>query len=434
MIFLVRDKNGLIDHKTLSHIIYRKLLVQNYVNSRLDKKSIRNFLTIRYNPLERPIESPISWRNFKNDTNDPTGTITEKLLLNSISKIRTTKDSSFVVSLSSGIDSSLCLALLRKAFPDKKIVAVCGVFRYGFDESGIAKEIANKFNADFKLVSIDSIFTNMPELISVTGKPRWNTYQHLIAREARKYGHVMVTGDGADEIFGGYTFRYSKFLNLLRPTNNWKIKAINYLECHNRDWVPDQESLFGSILKFDWNEIYNYFRSYFSNSLHPLQQVMLADYNGKLLFDFLPSGIAISRYYGIDSFMPFRDPSVIDFALRLPIDQQYDHINEKGKLVLRKIAKRLGVEHIQEKKGFSPDVWYDWKDHGKKICQNFLLQENSHIFKKKLINYNWVLRSFERVENDGDIRYLFRLISIFALEIWYKIFITKEMKSTTKLS
>ena len=62
------------------------------------------------------------------------------------------------------------------------------------------------------------------------------------------------------------------------------------------------------------------------------------------------------------------------------------------------------------------------------------MKKNSYIFKKKLVNFNWVLRAFERVENDGDIRYLNRMISILALEIWYRIFITKEMKPSQRLS
>lgn len=403
------------------------------MNSRLNKNAIRNFLTIRYNPLEKPIVASVTWRDFRPSVSDPNGYQIEKLLKNAISKVPTTKKGPFIVSLSSGIDSTLCLALLRKTFPNEKIIAICGIFEEAYDESKRAKEIATKFDADFKVVYMDSIFTNMPEIISISKKPRWNTYQHIIAREARKYGDILVTGDGADEIFGGYSFRYNKFLNLLQPQEKWKIKVINYLECHNRDWVPDQEYLFGSTIKFDWNTIYNYFKPYFSNPLNPLQQVMLADYNGKLLFDFIPTGKAIFKYYGLHGLQIFLDPNLIRFALHLPIEQKYNPKNQKGKLVLRKIAKRWGIEHIDEKRGFSPELLFDWKKHGKKICQSYLLEKDSHIFKKKLIDHNWVMRSFERVENDGDIRYLNRLISIFALEIWYRIFITREMNPLERL-
>lgn len=393
----------------------------------LDKTSIRNFLSLRYNPEEIPHFKPASWRNFETKFYDPDGYKTERLLKKSVSNSLAGKNDIIVVSLSAGIDSTLSLALLRESFPDKKIIAICAIFKQGFNEAVKAKIIAKKFDADFKIVVIDSIFTRIPELVSITGKPKWNTYHHLIAKEAKKFGKILVTGDGADEIFGGYTFRYNKFLKLLQPKDNWVKKTTNYLECHNRDWVPDQQYVFGGLIKFNWNKIYNYFKPYFINPLHPLQQVMLADFNGKLLFDFIPTGQAISRHYDLQQVSIFIDQNLINFALHLPLSQKYDHKNLEGKIILRKIAKRFGIEQMKEKKGFSPDLLSDWKKYGKKICESYLLEKNSYIFKKNLINYNWVLRAFERVENENDIRYLNRLVAVLTLEIWYRIFISKDL-------
>jgi asparagine synthase (glutamine-hydrolysing) len=394
---------------------------------KIDKEQIRNILTIRYNPKERVELTPIKWNDFRPNTNDPTGLKTEKLLQNSLLKQLHDISGPLVVSLSSGIDSSLTLSLIRKLFPAEKIIALCGVFE-GNDESLQAKKIAKKFDAKFRIIKMPSIFINMPKIISITSRPRWNTYTHIIANEAKKHGTVLITGDGADEIFGGYSFRYSKFLKLLKPKDNWKIKTFNYLECHNRDWVPDQESLFGSNIKFSWNNILQYFKSYFSNPLQPLEQVMLADLNGKLLRDFIPTGNAISKYYNVKQISPFLCPEVANFGIKLPLYQKYDSKSQRGKLLLRKIAKRNNVFHIDEKKGFSPGIWFEWEKVGKHICKSYIMQKNARIFQKKLINYNWVLRAYERVEQDGDIRYLNRLISILALEIWYRLQ-TKELKT-----
>lgn len=399
----------------------------------LDTKMIKNYLTIRYNPVNPPIPA-LNWKHLLNKTSDTDGHVTENLLIRSVKKPFMEKEKTIVVSLSSGIDSTLCLAILRKVFPHKKIVAICAVFSTNFDESIRAKEIAKKFGAEFKVITVDSIFTRMPELVAITGKPRWNTYQYIIANEARKFGKVLVTGDGADEIFGGYTFRYNKFLSLLKPNYDWKSKVLDYLECHNRDWVPDQKDMFGRKIKFNWETIYNYFKPYFLNRLNPLEQIMLADFNGKLLFDFIPTGMAISKHYHLRGLPMFLDEDVINFGTRLPMEQKYNHLNQRGKIVLRKIAKRLGVDHIDEKKGFSPDLIIDWNTHGKQICEKYLLDKNSYIFDKGLISHAWVLEAFEKINDDGDIRYLNRIISILALEIWYRIFISKELDSKQKLS
>lgn len=399
----------------------------------LNKKAICNFLTIRYDPSEKAILNKATWQSFREKTSDPNGIKTKSLLVNSIKKLASNFDT-ITISLSSGIDSSLCLALLRETFPKKKIVSICGVFAEGFDESKIARRIANKFDAQFKIVHLKSAFSYMPELIAVSLKPKWNTYQHLIVKEAKNHANILFTGDGADEIFGGYTFRYSKFLNLLKPSDNWKTKTINYLECHNRDWVPDQEHLFGSAVKFNWNDIYKYFKPYFSNPLSPLQQIMLADFNGKLLYDFIPTARSINNFYHLVGVSIFLDRQIIDFALSLPVVQKYDQKNQKGKLVLRKLAKKMNIEHIEEKRGFSPSLWYDWKNHGKKICKKYLLSTDSNIIRKKIINPNWLVRAFERIDNDGDQRSLNRVISILALEIWYRMFVTKDLTQKRKLS
>ena len=400
---------------------------------KINKKLIKNYLTIRYDPL---INSTglAKWQDFVSNTSDTNGQLTEKFLGNSISNSIPDDDSPISISLSSGIDSSLCLAILRKTFPKRKIIAFCGIFDTGFDESKEAKIIADDFSAEFKTVNMDSIFTNMPEIISITKRPRWNTYNHLIAKEAKKKSNYLVTGDGADELFGGYVFRYNKFKQLLISKDKWLDKTKKYLECHNRDWVFDQTSIFHKNTKFSWSEIYNYFKPYFQNSLDPLSQVMLADFNGKLLFDFIPTGKSISNYYNIKSIPIFLESDLVNFALKLPLNQKYNKKTVTGKLILRKIAKRLDVKHIEEKKGFSPSLYLDWQKNGKTIAESFLLNKKSQIYNKNIINYDWVVNAFEKVEFDGDIRYLNRLISILALEIWIKIFITHELKSNSKLS
>jgi len=399
---------------------------------KINKTLIRNFLTIRYNPEDKPLIPSINWKNITSNNNDSAGLHTQKILETSIQK-RFEQNNTIAISLSAGIDSSVSLGLLRKCFPKKKIVALTGVFEGRFDESPVAKKIASNFDAKFKTIKMDSIFTTMPKIISISKKPRWNTYQHLIAKEAKKYSDSLITGDAADEIFAGYVFRYGKFLNLHRPKNNWLIKTINYLECHNRDWVPDQETIFGKKIPFKWNDIYNYFKPYFSNPLSPLQQVILTDFNGKLIYDFIPTAKAIGSFYNCNVSSIFLDPTVISFGNSLAMSDKYNIKQNRGKLVIRKIAKRLGVEHLDEKHGFSPGLYLDWKKKGKKICESYLLESDSNIYSQKIINHNWVIRSFEKVENDGDIRYLNRLISILALEIWYRLFITKEISSSKKL-
>ena len=391
----------------------------------LNRVSIRNTLTIRYDITKKSNTKPVTVQDFKESFSDPNGYATEKLLNNSFKKIK--KFNNFSISLSGGIDSSLCLALLRNNYPKAKITAISGVFENAYDESTHAKKLAEKFDAEFYPIDMESIYTKMPEIVYIAKRPRWNTYNHLIAKEAKKFSKILVTGDGGDELFGGYTFRYKKFLDLIKPNDTWKTKTIKYLECHNRDWVPDQEFLFGTNIKFNWDQIYNYFKPYFKNKLEPIKQVLLADFNGKLLHDFIPTGDAIASYYNIDRFSPFLDNEVQSFGLGLSIKSKYNHTTNQGKIVLRQINKRLKVKFMRAKRGFSPSLIFDWQKFGKEIFMEYAFEKKSNIYTKKIINRDWVIHALELIENDGDIRYLNRITSILALEIWYRIFIKKDL-------
>jgi asparagine synthase (glutamine-hydrolysing) len=398
----------------------------------LNLKTIPNILSIRYNPLENPPRKPAHWTDFTSKISDPDGHIVEGLLLQSIHNSIPNNDEPIIVSLSSGIDSSLVLALVRKVYPKRKIHALCGVFQGSYDESKQAKIIAENFDADFEIVNMDSIFSSLPELIAITKKPRWNTYHHLISKRAKNIGKFLLTGDGADEVFGGYVFRYKKFLQLININDNWKQKTIKYLECHNRDWVPDQEQIFGKKIQFNWNNIYKFFRPYFLNSLSPLEQLILADFNGKLLYDFIPTGKSIFDNYNINGIQIFLKPKTVEIGLQLPLNEKYNSKTNEGKRVLRKIAKRNKIEHISNKRGFSPGLLFDWDANGRRITSEYL-SSDCYLIKNKIINDQWLHRAFDKIENDGDVRYLNRVISILALEIWSRIFITKELNSKSRL-
>lgn len=400
--------------------------------TKIDHTEICNQLTIRYDPRKSSKMKRKDWKSFKTEFFDENGKKTEKLLKNAIYNSLNKSKGRLAISLSSGIDSSLSLGLIREVFPDRKITAFSAIYE-GNDESKKAKEIARKLNTDFKTVRINSIFINMPELIMITGKPKWNTYQHIIAKAAKKYSKILITGDGADEIFGGYVFRYSKFLNLTRKKTTTQNKIKNYLQCHNRDWVPDQKNIFGKNINFSWEKIYNYFKVYFSNPLPLLKQVMFADFNGKLCYDFIPAGDRIFSKYNLIGFQPFLQKEIIDFGLKLSPNELYNEEDIRGKLILRKIAKRINLKHIDEKRGFSLDLFLDWQKNGRNICKNYLLDKNSYVFKQNIINHNWIKKAFDLVENDRNELYLNRLISILALEVWYRLQ-NKKLKAGDSLA
>ena len=175
------------------------------------------------------------------------------------------KESNTCVALSGGVDSTLVMSLLRKTKPDIKIDAISLKFADSVDETKIAGNIANKFNADHHIISIENFLEYLPKAISIIKMPFWDTHWFHMVKTASKISSSLVSGDGGDELFGGYTFRYKKFLTNFNSNMTPLDKTKLYLECHERDWVPDQDQLFDSKANFSWDEIYSKIIPYLEN-------------------------------------------------------------------------------------------------------------------------------------------------------------------------
>ena len=335
------------------------------------------------------------------------------------------------LALSTGVDSNLMLALLRDEYPGLNIKCISVSFDE-VSEATYAKKIAESKNTDFYNVAVDNPLKDLPFLISIVKEPRWNLYQYYFIEKSKKYSDILFTGDGGDELFGGYTFRYTKFLKLFDEGDDWKQRTIHYLECHERDWVPDQEKIFGKNIKFDWSSIYSLLRTYFDNDLDPLDQVFLADYNGKLIYDFVPTNYKFFNYLGVTGISPILDNKIIDMSLRIPPLVKFNKESNMGKIPLREILSGLDSKNVSDTKiGFGMDLKKLWTSSAKEIVISTL--SNASVFRDKIISSDFYDRSIRRIEETGDLRYISKMLQLLSLEIWYKMFITFELSPKSSL-
>ena len=397
--------------------------------------SLKSLLTLRYDPKNRtslearmPLDfQPLSYENIQKE-------LVSVIKDNLISKNKQSKFDKVALSLSSGIDSGLTLVLLKEIFPDIKIQCISAGFA-DKEEIKRAEELASLYNCDFHIVNKEKILEELPKIISIIKEPRWNVYNFYLFEYGKKYSKNFFTGDGGDELFGGYNFRYQKFLSNTKSSSSWLEKAKVYLDCHVRDWVPDQQKMFGSKIKFSWQEIYNFFKKDFENNLEPLDQVFLSDFNGKLLHDWLPTNEKFKKFLDIDIVSIFLNKNMINFSTHLDWKNKYDIKSDEGKIPLRKLLKKYeGFENYKPvKKGFSVDLQQLWEVEGKNLVKYYLDPLSSILIKENIISKDWLYKWINKEGNDLDSRYINKLLQILSLEIWYRVFDTKQLKVNSKL-
>ena len=399
-------------------------------NQKNISNQIRNILTLRYDPLQNTTLPVLKANDFIPSKNYDLDFI-ENNLKNSIqNKLGSTKN--LTISLSGGIDSTLILGLIRKTLPDLKINAISIKFSDSTDETLTAKKIADFFEAEHKIIDIENYLLDLPAAISIIGMPFWDIHWYYIAKNAKDKSNFLASGDGGDELFGGYTFRYSKFLSLIKPNSSPLDKIQAYLSCHERDWVPDQEKIFNSKTDFSWKSINSIFEPFFNNSLSPLNQVFLADYNGKLLYNFSIIGNKINKFFNLKPVTPILNSKLISYASHIPSELKYDSVKNLGKMPLRKLLTKYECDSLisKEKLGFSVNTINLWNSIGKELCHSYL--DNARIVEDGWINKEWIS---SHIDNPNlNVRYVNKFLGLLALEIWYRLFVTKELNSTTKLS
>lgn len=400
-------------------------------SSQADSSTIRNILTLRYDPTQNTSLPVLKWTDF-NPTENVSMEYIEKMMHEYIQeKIEQQSIKKIVVALSGGIDSTLVLSLLQKKFSHIDIETISIKFAESFDESHKASEISEFFDVKHSTILLDNYLKELPQAIYAVGLPFWDLHWYYVAKKAQTIANHLASGDGGDELFGGYTFRYSKFLSLTTKFSTPLDKVKAYLECHERDSVQDQESVFGPKAKFSWDEIYRFLLPHFDNKLDPLDQVFLADYNGKLLYNFSIVNAKIHQHFDINNIAPILSKKLIDYSIKLPSNQKYDNKNNLGKIPLRQLLKKFGTDHFisAEKYGFSVNTVNLWKSFGKNACKYYLA--DSRAVKEGLLNDSWINKHL--AQNDLDVRYINKFLGLLAVEIWYRLFITKEMKPTETL-
>ena len=401
--------------------------------SKIKPDSITNILTLRYDPSIKPNLPKKVWSDLEPSIQKPSIEFIEKSIKGTIRKqLDNSSVKKICIALSGGIDSALILTLIKKTLPDIQVDAISVKFANSVDETESASKIAAELEVDHHIIYIENYLRELPKAISIIKLPFWDLHWYHVVKKSQSLSKHLASGDGGDELFGGYTFRYKKFLSLTNTNSTPLEKVKAYLSCHERDRVPDQENLFGKKSKFSWESIYERLITYFDNPLSTIEQVFLADYNGKLLHNFNPINTKILNYFDVEPISPLLSEDMISYALGIPFQYKYDKTNDIGKLSLRKLLSKYHIDKLvpNEKLGFNVNTLNLWKSFGQSICQEYLM--DSEITKDGWINKDWISKYIHKT--DLDVRYVNKFFGLLAFEVWYRLFVTKDMSANTTLN
>ena len=101
------------------------------------------------------------------------------------------------------------------------------------------------------------------------------------------------------------------------------------------------------------------------------------------------------------------------------------------KLPLRDLLVKNKADSLisKEKLGFNVNTVNLWQSTGQSKCKEFF--DNARIVKDGWISNEWIEKYIDR--EDLDIKYINKFLGLLAFEIWYRLFITKELSPNTKL-
>lgn len=354
--------------------------------------------------------------------------------------------------LSGGIDSGLVTAMAAQQQSRLKTftVKVAG----SFDESQLAEKVARKYDTEHTVVEIDfaDLANDIEKIISNHGEPNSDNSaipSYYVAKEAKKYITVVLNGDGADELFGGYR-RYVPFkhLDFFNPSQFTKISSgilTKILPIANQ-----KQSLYTygyRLLKFasyaDLVKIYCSASSdlfvgfedvfiekpqmlaisadlerYNSYSISPLKKILLMDFESMLFSRLLPKMDIATMAHSIEGRSPFLAKEILDFAPGLP--DHYKIRNIQTKSILRDLGRKyLPAELIdQPKRGFEIPL-QKWVDHElREVMEQYLLAADA--LYPKIIRKAFIEQLMARQVSISDERRAKILFCVFSLEVWHK--------------
>lgn len=347
--------------------------------------------------------------------------------------------------LSGGVDSSFIATMAR---PDKTYSV--GFKTDGFDESMDAKALCDilKIRNKRREITADEFFDALPAVQYQSDEPHANLSAvplYFLSEMAAEDLKVVLSGEGADEFFGGYeTYHGSKSGNVYkklvpkklrgwvgrkigdrdhRGLNFFKRNALNLEDSYiGQAFIMDNEQA-NDLLQEDYRSSITYqdvTRPYFEKvkNKDELHKKMYLDMHLWLPNDILLKADKMTMAHSLELRVPYLDRKVWSYARTLPSNLLID--DHQTKTVFRKSSDKVLPEEWvkRKKKGFPVPIrqWLWEEKYAAKFREMFQQPFASEFFHTEIL-LQWLKDHQEKKANNQR-----KLYTVYAFLLWYKAY------------
>jgi asparagine synthase (glutamine-hydrolysing) len=490
-IYLVRDRMGI---KPLHYFFSKndnvlvfgseiKSITQNFlIRKEINIKALNSFLMFGFNKNNETIYKSInqvkpgeiikitknfnkihdqywsvgikSFKTNKNKSNLEEAEIELEELIKDAIKLRTISDVPIGTFLSGGTDSSLVTSLLCEINKTKVKTFSVGFAEKEYDESKDAKKIANYLDTEHHEIFIGEkeLLFFFDNLYKIYDEPFADSSQiptAIISSYAKKNVGVILSGDGGDELFGGYnryldcenfikkknlsTFIKRNIAKFIKSSPQSLVKLIEVFSKKNNLIYKCKEYL----KSFETNNLYNNFLAQWRSLDEVLSHEFIdyeainnfnssADYNFDFYMcqdinEYLPNDILAkvdraSMFSSLEVRVPLLDYRIVNFATKLP--NKFKINNNEQKIILKNILKKKLPTHLMKKNKMGFGIPIDeWLRTFLKERVDFLLSDEN--LKKNQFLSNSLIKGLWNDHKNYKGNYGLKLWNIIIFQQWF---------------